>query len=335
MSYYLLEIISGKRSGKKQLAIWIMRQAGRYLPEYLELRSRQPDFIKFCLDKELASEATLQPLRRFALDAAIIFSDILIVPYAMGVEVKFVKNHGPVLKYEDISRLGSNMGIYNKIGESIAYTKSKLPSDKPLIGFSGSPWTLAAYILEGSGSKYFTKAREFTYKNEKKFNQLLDLLTEEVIKYLAIQIDAGADLIKLFDSWAGVLTPTQFDNYVIKPTKKIVSRIKEKYPAIKIIGFPRGGNYVEYVKTGVDVIAVDQFTDIISLQKSVPERVVLQGNLDNVLLQSGGEQLELEVRKLVKGFRGKPYIFNLGHGILPETPIENLERTIQLIKELS
>lgn len=321
--------------------VWIMRQAGRYLPEYREIRSNVKNFLELCYTPKLASEVTLQPITRFDLDAAIIFSDILVIPDALGVKVEFVKNEGPKLGSFELKNLKTE-NIENHLSpvfEALALTKSKLGKDKALIGFSGSPWTLACYMIEGGGSKNFELTRETAIKNEKYFAELIEILTQSIIKYLSAQIKAGADVVKLFDSWAGVLPPQQLQKWVIEPTKKIVSEIKKLHPQIPVICFPRGVgvNYLEFAKSiAPHGLALDQNVEKNWAKKNLQENLgqVVQGNLDNFLLAFGSKnEIEKEVLEILKTFGDQPFIFNLGHGILPETPIENVELVLKLIRK--
>lgn len=332
----LINILTEKKSLEIP-PIWIMRQAGRYLPEYRAIRSEVKDFLSLCYNPQLASEVTLQPIKRFDLDAAIIFSDILVIPHALGVEVNFVKNEGPKLGKFNLADLKiSNIEKHlQPVFEAVSLTKSQLDKNKALIGFAGAPWTLACYMIEGGGSKSFEEVRRFAIEKEKEFQVLIDILTESVIEYLSLKIKAGADVVKLFDSWAGVLPPTELQKWVINPAKKIVEKLKEKHPQTPIIAFPRGignsyKNYASQVKA--DAIALDQTVDRNWAKENI--NGVLQGNLDNFLLAFGSkEKIEREVSAILRDFSNAPFIFNLGHGILPETPIENVELLIKLIRK--
>lgn len=330
----LINVLNGGKSPTPP--IWIMRQAGRYLPEYRAIRSDVKNFLELCYTPKLASEVTLQPIRRFGFDAAIIFSDILVIPDALGVKVEFVKNEGPKLGRFELSNLKtSNIKSHlNPVFEALELTKSKLGTETALIGFSGAPWTLACYMIEGGGSKNFELVREAAIRDEKFFEVLIEILTESVIEYLSLQIKAGADVVKLFDSWAGILPPNQLQKWVINPTKKIVSEIKKKHPKIPVICFPRGigMNYLEFSKqVGSNALALDQTVERSWAKKNLQQ--VLQGNLDNFLLAFGSEkEIEKEVMEILKTFGDQPFVFNLGHGILPETPIENVELVLKLVR---
>lgn len=321
--------------------VWIMRQAGRYLPEYLEVRKDVKNFLDLCYNPKLASEVTLQPIRRFDFDAAIIFSDILVIPDALGVKVEFVKNEGPQLGKFELKNLKiDNIEKHlSPVFEALALTKSKLSKDKTLIGFSGSPWTLACYMMEGGGSKNFEITRQSAIADEEFFLQLIEILTQSVIEYLSLQIKAGADAVKLFDSWAGVLPPAQLQKWVIDPTKKIVAAIKKNHPEIPVICFPRGVG-VNYEKFALDVaphgLALDQTIEKKWAKKNLQQNLgqVVQGNLDNFLLAFGSKsEIEKEVKEILEVFSDHPFIFNLGHGILPQTPIENVELLLKIIRK--
>jgi uroporphyrinogen decarboxylase len=344
----LINILVEKETSKNTNSnppIWIMRQAGRYLPEYREIRSGVKNFLDLCYNPKLASEVTLQPIKRFDFDAAIIFSDILVIPDALGIKVDFVKNEGPKLEAltsaSDLKKLKiDNIEKHlSPVFETLEITRSKLAKDKALIGFSGSPWTLATYICEGGGSKNFEVVKELMIRDEKFFAQLIDILSEAIITYTCRQIEAGADVIKLFDSWAGVLTPDQFQKWVINPTKKIIAGIRAKHPTTPIICFPRGsGALYENFASQVDcnAIALDQNLprDWVknNLQKNLG--ITVQGNLDNFLLAFGNkQQIEKEVLDILEKFGEQPFIFNLGHGILPQTPIENVELVLKLVRQ--
>lgn len=333
-----------KEEGNSKPPIWVMRQAGRYLPEYREVRSNVKNFLELCYTPKLASEVTLQPIRRFGFDAAIIFSDILVIPDALGVKVEFVKNEGPKLEKisssDDLKKLKlSNIKSHlNPVFEAVELTKSKLDNETALIGFAGSPWTLACYMIEGGGSKNFENVRAAAIRDPEFFSQLIEILTQSIIEYLSLKIQAGADVVKLFDSWAGVLTPRELQKWVIDPTKKIVSELKKLHPNTPIICFPRGigMNYLNFVKqVECNAVAIDQTVERKWAKKNLQQDcgVVLQGNLDNLLLAFGSKkEIEKEVLDILENFKDQPFIFNLGHGILPQTPIENVELVIKLIR---
>jgi uroporphyrinogen decarboxylase len=319
--------------------IWFMRQAGRYLPEYMEIRKDSSDFLELCYDSEKAKKVTLQPIDRFDFDAAIIFSDILVLPHALGWKVAFKKGEGPILqKFEtDKDLLHINNDFDKKINciyDTVNKVRLSLDKNKSLIGFAGSPWTVASYMLEGKGKQDFSVSKNFLYNNKKLALQLIDIITEKTIEYLLGQINAGVDIIQLFDSWAGVLSGEEYEDFVIKPTKKIVSLVKRKYPSLPIIGFPRGSGYLyqEYIdQTDIDAIGVDQFVPINTMKKW-QENIIVQGNFDPVLLLGKKEIIEKKANDILTCLDSKNFIFNLGHGILPNTPIENVQFLVNYVR---
>jgi len=337
----LIRTLAGEKF--KTPPIWLMRQAGRYLPEYREIRAKANNFLELCYNPKLASQITLQPIERFGFDGAILFSDILVIPDALGVKVDFVKNEGPKLQkiLDEKSLLNLNLNnIENhlsRVFETIDLTKSKLDKKTALIGFSGSPWTIATYMVEGGGSKNFENVKTLAISNPQFFQKLIDILIEVISIYLIKQIEAGIEVVKLFDSWAGVLPETQFKKLVINPNKKIIDNVREKYPLIPIILFTRGaGVLYENVALNIDnvALAIDQ-----NLPKKWAKEVlqggqkrIIQGNLDNILLASGSfEDIEKEVLDIVDYFGDNPFIFNLGHGVLPHTPIKNIEKVLKVL----
>jgi uroporphyrinogen decarboxylase len=335
----LLKSLNGQPSTPPPM--WLMRQAGRYLPEYREVRSRVPSFLDLCLTPELAAEVTLQPLRRFPFDAGIVFSDILIVPYALGQKVQFVEGEGPKLEpVQDgaaIAKLdeGGASGRQAPVYETVERVVAELPENVPLIGFCGAPWTVATYMVEGSGSKDQPGARAFAYREPETFQRLIDLLVETSARYLIGQVKAGARALQIFDSWAGSLPEDGFERWCIAPTKAIVERVKVEAPHVPIIGFPRGAGPLaeRYVQeAGVDAIGCDTSLPVAWIRDRLQSRLPVQGNLDPVLLVAGGPALETRVKTILETLGQGPFIFNLGHGILPETPIENVERLVSLVK---
>lgn len=331
----IIELIRGDLSN--YTPIWMMRQAGRYLPEYRETRKQVNNFLEMCYTPELATKVTLQPIDRFDFDAAIIFSDILVIPDSLGVDVNFIEGQGPLLtnKYP-IKDLKLNLSKLAPVYEAISQTRALLSNDKALIGFAGAPWTLAAYIIEGKSSKDFQKSRLFMLNNPQEFALLINLLETTISEHLINQIKAGADIVKIFDSWSGILNPYDFRQWVIEPTKRIINNIRGIYPHIPIICFPRGAGlmYQDYIKeTKADIVALDQFVPIEWAANSLAtENIILQGNLDPLyLLCEDQEILKKEVLRITKSMN-KPYIFNLGHGILPNTPIENVQLMVDLIR---
>ncbi len=322
--------------------VWIMRQAGRYLSEYRDIRSTEDNFINFCLNAEKASEVTCQPINKFGLDAAIIFSDILLVLQMLGHEVSFVSNQGPIVRklnfgdqiiFNDWFRYKLDL---EPVARAINLTKIKVDNKVPIIGFSGSPWTLFTYLVEGKSSKDFSNARNFLWGDTKNAEVTFDVLVKAIIYFLEIQLKAGADAIMLFDSWAGSIPARFRKKFILDPTKKIVTHLRKQYPSIPIICFPKsiGEGIIEFVDViEPNCIAVDQFTDIEFVHKSIPKNVVIQGNIDPICLVHGGKTLEKEVDYILNLVTDRPYIFNLGHGILPNTPEQNVEKMISCIRE--
>ncbi len=333
----LLETVLGRR--QQRLPIWIMRQAGRYLPEYRELRARAGSFLELCYNPELAAEVTLQPLRRFDLDAAILFSDILVIPDGLGQEVRFEAGEGPILvpvTSDTVSALDPQ-GALERLGpiiETVRRVRAGLGPEKTLIGFCGSPWTVATYMIGGRGSSDQAAARVFALTQPEAFARLIDILVETSIGYLAAQLRAGADVVQLFESWALNLDEVAFRNWVIEPNRRIVEGLRKLIPGAPVIGFPRGaaGNLSAYAKaTGVNVLGLDYATPV-GFAAELPAGLGVQGNLDPLRLLAGGEQMDNRVREIVAGFRDRPHIFNLGHGIVPETPIGHVERLIAVAR---
>lgn len=311
-----------------------MRQAGRYLPEYRAVRKNFSNFLEFCYTPEAACEVTLQPIDRFGMSAAIIFSDILVIPDALGVDVKFSEGHGPILQpvteLANLSKNNLSNNFWEKLApvyEAIKLTRKSLADDKVLIGFCGLPWTLACYMVEGKGSRDFASVRIVAARRKEFFSGLIEILTDAVIKHSLAQIESGANAIQLFDSWAGVLSEQEFYDYSIIPSQKITAAIKEKYPQIPVIGFPRlaGSKMEQYAKlTGVDAVSFDGSVSLDFASSNVLKHAILQGNLDNILLAEDRQEAVKQTQKILGSFVGKPFIFNLAHGILPHTPIENV-----------
>ena len=337
----LLETLKGKKF--KTPPIWLMRQAGRYLPEYREIRKEANNFLELCYNPKLASEITLQPIRRFGFDGAIIFSDILVIPDALGVDVNFVKNIGPqlskTLKESDLTKFKEDniLNHLNPVFENIKLVKDGLDDDKTLIGFSGSPWTIATYMIEGGSSKKFDDIRRIAIKDKDFFQKLIDILVNSISIYLIEQIKSGVDVVKIFDSWAGILPESEFGKWVIEPNKKIIQNIKKIYPDIPIILFTKGaGTMYEEIVINIDcdAFAVDQCVSKKWVRDILQNKhnKIIQGNLDNITLALDMEYALSEVKDILDHFNDKPFIFNLGHGILPDTPIENVEKIINFIK---
>ena len=320
--------------------VWLMRQAGRYLPEYREIRSTAPSFLDFCYTPRLAVEATLQPIRRFGFDAAILFSDILVVPDALGQAVSFETGHGPrlepvttaeafgLLKHEiDLDRLAP-------VFETIAALKAKLPPETALIGFCGAPWTVASYMVAGRGTPDQGPARMLAYREPALFAKMIDRLVEASITYLDRQFDAGVEAVQVFDSWAGVLPVDEYERWCLKPLAAIVAGLRARRPDARIIGFPRvgGGQLVAAARTGVSALSLDTAVDPAWAHATLPPNLPLQGNLDPLALIAGGAALDRAVDRIRAGLAGRPHIFNLGHGILPETPVPHVERMLARLR---
>lgn len=321
--------------------IWLMRQAGRYLPEYRETRGEAGSFLDLCYNPELACEVTLQPLRRYDFDAAILFSDILVVPQALGQHLAFKQGEGPQLDpIRDASGLGRlNVdGIHKVLGpvyETVSRLSDAIPDQTSLIGFAGAPWTVATYMVEGKGSKDFANIREFAYGDPKGFGQLIDILVEATSQYLLRQVEAGAECIQLFETWGGVLSETGFNRWVIEPTRKIVENLRAVHPDLPIIGFPRGAglHLIDFkTKTGVTAVGLDSGVPLKWVAEHLQPLGPVQGNLDPMYLITGGDEMIAETRRILETLGNGPFIFNLGHGITPQTPPENVARLVDFIR---
>jgi len=335
----LLRVLAGKHEAVPP--IWLMRQAGRYLPEYRALRKQARGLLDLYLNPELAAEVTLQPGRRFGFDAAILFSDILIVPLALGRKVEFLAGEGPKLEplvdAAGLTALRDSLDerVVAPVYETVRLVKGRLSNSTALIGFCGAPWTVATYMVAGEGTSDQAPARQFAYRDPEDFQQLIDRLAQASIEYLSAQLKAGADVVQVFDTWAGVLSPEQFDRWCVAPTQKIVEGVRKEVPGAKIIGFPRGATamalpYVEM--TGVSAIGVDWTFPRMIARETLQRRVPVQGNVDPLALLAGGAAIDREVDDVMKELGGGPLIFNLGHGILPETPIANVERMLKRVR---
>jgi uroporphyrinogen decarboxylase len=315
---------------------WMLRQAGRYLPEYWEVRNRANGFLDLCYSPELAAEVTLQPIRRFGMDAAIVFSDILVIPHALGQRVSYVQGEGPKLEPIAIEALepdGAGERL-SPVYETIRRVRAALPAEKALIGFAGSPWTVATYMVEGGSSRDFARIRHQAIATPEDFGRLIDKLVIATIDYLDRQARAGVDALQLFESWAGVLPEPMFRRWVIEPTRRIVEAMRSRHPAMPIIGFPRGAGALiaaYAAETGVDAINLDP-TVPIGWARSAMSATVMQGNLDPLVLVAGGRVLDDEVNRICDGFAGHPFVFNLGHGIVPETPPAHVARVAELLR---
>lgn len=328
-----------------RIPFWFMRQAGRYLPEYRELRQQAGGFLDMAYNPAHASEITLQPIRRFGMDAAIIFSDILVVPHALGQHLEFVAGEGPKLdairSATDLGKLKPEMTeeIFSKVYAAIAETRGKLHAEgfdqTALIGFAGAPWTVACYMVEGSGSKDFESVRHWAYRDPESFQKIIDILIETTAEYLCGQIEAGAEAVQIFDSWSGVLEANQFHRWVIAPTKLLVQRVKQQYPHIPVIGFPRGAGvlYRDYVRdTGITAVSTDHGVPTKWISSALQPSLPVQGNMDPVALLAGGQALKLAVEKIFEELTNAPFIFNLGHGVIKDTPVAHVEHLVDLIR---
>ncbi len=330
----------------ERVPFWFMRQAGRYLPEYMELRAKAGSFLDMAYNPEFAAEVTMQPIRRFGMDAAIIFSDILVVPHALGQHLEFVQGEGPKLdalrSAEDFSRLSYHKfeetlaPVYAAIGKTREMLSSEGFDETALIGFCGAPWTVACYMVEGGGSKDFLHVKKMAYGDPAGFAQLIDLLVEASAAYLSAQVRAGAEALQIFDSWAGALDSHQFKRWVIAPTREIVKLVRAEHPHVPIIGFPRcaGYNYMAYVQeTGVDAVSLDHQVDTKWAVRALQCQVPVQGNLDPVCLLAGGDSLSMAAEQILADLSGGPFVFNLGHGIHKDTPVEHVEQLVKVIRE--
>lgn len=322
---------------------WLMRQAGRYLPEYMQTRAKSKNFLNFCYSPDLAVEVTLQPLRRYAMDAAILFCDILVVPDALGQKVEFKTGEGPVLEpitdEDGLEALDLDLSGFHEhlkpVYETLRRLSLEIPQDTALIGFAGAPWTVATYVVEGRGSKIYETVRTLALKNPDFFQRLIDLLVEATSSYLIEQVHNGAEAVQLFDSWAGVLSESEFHRWVIEPNRAIIERVRSVHPNVPIIGFPRGAGplYVDFVKqTGVTAISIDQSVPLEWARDNLQPLACVQGNLDNLALVAGGEVLETQARRILDVLGKGPFVFNLGHGIVPTTPPENVARLAAIIR---
>jgi len=339
MGKKLLRVLEGKHETIPP--IWLMRQAGRYLPEYRTTREKAGGFLDLCFNPKLAAEVTLQPIRRFGFDAAILFSDILVVALALGRKVEFQVGEGPKLEPLDdadaLSRMRdvADQNVLAPVYETVRQVKALLDDKTALIGFCGAPWTVATYIVAGHATPDQAPARLFAHRDPESFSRLIDRLVDASIDYLGNQLEAGADCVQIFDTWAGVLGPEQFDRWCIAPTQKIVEGVRKRVPRARIIGFPRGAGamalpYVEM--TGVSAIGIDWTFERAIARDALQSRVPVQGNVDPLALLAGGVALDREVDDVLRHLGEGPLIFNLGHGILPDTPIAHVERMLKRVR---
>lgn len=333
----LLAVLRGQPAQRPPL--WLMRQAGRYLPEYRALRAQKGGFLELVHDSAAAAEVTLQPIHRFGFDGAILFSDILVIPHAMGQKLWFEEGEGPRLSPRlvdtALSALEAVPQRLDAIYETIRLVTAALPPQTSFLGFAGSPWTIATYMVAGQGSKDQGETRRLAYRDPLAFGAIIDAIVEATILYVSRQIEAGVEVIQLFDSWAGSLSPAQFEAWVIAPTARIVDALRAKYPHVPLIGFPKGagGKLPAYAReTMVDAIGVDETVDPVWAHASLPHGLPVQGNLDPLALIAGGTALERAVDHVLDAFSERPHIFNLGHGILPDTPIAHVEALIERVR---
>lgn len=335
----LLHVLDGHRQAHPP--IWMMRQAGRYLPEYRAVREQAGSFLDLCFNPKLAAEVTLQPVRRFQFDAAILFSDILVIPHALGQLVRFEAGEGPRLTpLDEAGGLGAlsrqiDQDALAPVYDTIGLVKAAMPSDVTLIGFCGAPWTVATYMIAGRGTPDQAPARIFAYRQPEVFKELIDILVRASASYLIRQFQAGVDVVQIFDTWAGVLAPEEFDCWCIEPMQRIVARVRQEIPQAKIIGFPRGAGtgLLRYVdRIPVNAVSLDWTIDRTFAREHIQSRMPVQGNLDPLALLVGGPALDRAVDAILAAFAGGPFIFNLGHGILPETPIAHVEQMIGRVR---
>ena len=333
----LLDTLRGENGNQRP--VWLMRQAGRYLPEYRALRAEKGGFLALVYDAEAAAEITLQPIRRFGFDGAILFSDILIVPYAMGQDLEFLVGEGPRLSPKlidttlaSLARVASRL---DPIYETVKRVRAGLGPDRTLLGFAGSPWTVATYMVAGEGSRDQHETRAFAYRDPGAFQAIIDAIVEVTVDYLARQASAGAEAVQLFDSWSGSLAPAEFERWVIAPNAAIVSALRARCPGLTVIGFPKGAGakLPSYVReTAVDAVALDETVDPLWAAGALPEGLPVQGNLDPLLLETGSEELEKQAIRILDAFAARPHVFNLGHGIGQFTPIEHVERLLAVVR---
>ncbi|MAW90187.1 MAG: uroporphyrinogen decarboxylase [Altererythrobacter sp.] len=333
----LLDTLNGSPTGT--VPLWLMRQAGRYLPEYRELRAEKGGFLAMAYDSEAACEITLQPINRFGFDGAILFSDILIVPHALGQHLEFLAGEGPKLSPRlvdaALADLTRDPSRYEPIYQTVRLCRQRLPEGVTMLGFAGSPWTVATYMVAGEGSRDQHEARALAYRDPEALQAIVDAIAEQTITYLTGQIEAGAEAVQLFDSWAGSLAPDEFERWVIAPNARIVAALAERHPDTPVIGFPKGAGekLPAYAReTGVKAVGVDETLDPVWVARELPDGMPVQGNLDPLLLLAGSDRLERRVNTILNAFAGRPHVFNLGHGIDRRTPIAHVERLIAAVR---
>ncbi|MBC2664545.1 uroporphyrinogen decarboxylase [Novosphingobium flavum] len=333
----LLDTLRGTNA--RQRPVWLMRQAGRYLPEYRELRAKKGGFLALVYDPEAAAEITLQPLRRFGFDGAILFSDILIVPYAMGQNLEFLAGEGPRMspRLADAALSGLEQAPerLEPIYRTVELVRAALAPEQTLLGFAGSPWTIATYMVAGEGSRDQHETRAYAYRDPGAFQQIIDAIVATTVDYLEGQAKAGAEAVQLFDSWAGSLAPAEFERWVIAPNAEIVRQLRARCPGLPIIGFPKGAGekLPAYAReTGVDALGLDETIDPVWAARTLPENLPVQGNLDPLLILAGTDEMERQAVRVLDAFAGRPHVFNLGHGIGQFTPIEHVERLLKVVR---
>jgi uroporphyrinogen decarboxylase len=335
----LLNVIDGKPSERPP--VWLMRQAGRYLPEYRAVRAKAGSFLDLCYNPDLATEVTLQPIRRFGFDAAILFSDILVIPHALGQDVTFAEGEGPKLRpVADSAALGAltpalDLDRLAPVLETVKRVRSALPVETALLGFCGAPWTVASYMIAGKSTPDQAPARLLAYRDEALFAALIERLVDASVSYLVAQLDAGADAVQIFESFAGALPPALFDRWSLEPISRIAAGVRARRPDARILVFPRGAaqRLEVLAQAGIaDVVGLDWSVDPAWAREHVQTHVCVQGNLDPLALVAGGRQLDEAVDRIIKAFSGRPHIFNLGHGILPETPIAHVEQMLRRLR---
>ena len=333
----LLDTLCGNSGSRRP--VWLMRQAGRYLPEYRALRADKGGFLELVHDSEAAAEVTLQPIRRFGFDGAILFSDILVIPHALGQDLAFLEGEGPHLSPPLVDAALQSLQTVperlDPIYRTVRLVRDRLGSETTLLGFAGSPWTVATYMIAGQGSRDQQAARVLAYRDPAALQAILDAIVALSVEYLSGQIEAGAEAVQLFDSWAGSLAPSEFERWVIAPNAAITAAFKARHPGVPVIGFPKGAGekLPAYAReSGVDAVGIDETIDPVWAAREVPAGMPVQGNLDPLLLLAGGDRLEAAARHILAAFDGRPHVFNLGHGIDKETPIAHVERLLAVVR---
>lgn len=333
----LLDTLRGKQADRRP--VWLMRQAGRYLPEYRELRAEKGGFLELVHDSEAAAEVTIQPIRRFGFDGAILFSDILVIPHALGQDLAFLAGEGPQLSPPlvdaTLASLQAAPERLDPVYRTVARVREQLGPETTLLGFAGSPWTVATYMIAGEGSRDQQAARTLAYRDPGALQAILDAIVYATVDYLSGQVEAGVEAVQLFDSWAGSLAPQEFERWVVAPNSAIVERFKARHPDIPVIGFPKGAGEklpLYAAATKVDAVGLDETIDPLWAHRNLPGGLPVQGNLDPLLLLAGSAELETRARSILDAFEDRPHVFNLGHGIDKETPIAHVERLLAVVR---